>query len=42
MYMDIKKVMNRNNYITKQKKKKKISGMEIEEIKREMQASKWS
>ena len=37
--MDAKKLMNQENYIMKQKK---ITEMEIEEIKREMQASQRS
>ena len=39
MYMDAKKLMNQKNYIMKHKK---IMEMEIEEIKREMQASQRS
>jgi hypothetical protein len=39
MYMDAKKLMNQKNYITKHKK---IMEMEIEEIKREIQASQRS
>jgi hypothetical protein len=39
MYMDAKKLMNQKNYIMKHKK---ITEMEIEEIKREMQASRKS
>jgi hypothetical protein len=36
MYIDAKKLMNQKNYIMKVKR---ITEMEIEEIKREMQAS---
>jgi regulator of replication initiation timing len=39
IYMDIKKLMNHTNYIIKHNK---ITEMEIEEIKRELQASQRS
>jgi hypothetical protein len=39
MYMDAKKLMNQKNYIMKHKR---ITEMEVEEIKREMQASQRS
>jgi hypothetical protein len=39
MYMDAKKLMNQKNYV---KKHNQITEMEIEEIKRELQASQRS
>jgi hypothetical protein len=39
MYMDARKLMNQKNYIMKHNK---VTEMEIEEIKREMQASQRS